>query len=118
MSRFATSCFLDNRPKQNLTLYENPPLLKLSNWYRSNCNGDWEYDYGIKIETLDNPGWRVEIEFAGTDLFAKDVAWSLTELSGDDWFGFKVEDGTYIASGDPSKLEFLIEHFFTIVQAK
>lgn len=31
----------------------------LSNWHKLNCNGDWEHTYGIKIETLDNPGWLV-----------------------------------------------------------
>ncbi len=32
------------------------------------CDGEWEHDYGIKIETLDNPGWLVSIDLLGTDL--------------------------------------------------
>ena len=28
----------------------------LMNWYESNCDGDWEHSYGVKIESLDNPG--------------------------------------------------------------
>lgn len=33
----------------------------LENWYSSNCDGDWEHGYGIRIETLDNPVWAVRI---------------------------------------------------------
>ncbi len=29
----------------------------LDDFYRRHCNGDWEHDYGVKIETCDNPGW-------------------------------------------------------------
>jgi hypothetical protein len=32
-------------------------LNELQVWYGAQCNGSWEHTYGIKIETLDNPGW-------------------------------------------------------------
>ena len=32
-------------------------------WFRSQCDGEWEHDNRIKIETLDNPGWDVWINF-------------------------------------------------------
>ncbi|MDE6471389.1 MAG: immunity 53 family protein [Eubacterium sp.] len=28
----------------------------LQEWYRQNCTDEWEHFYGIKIDTLDNPG--------------------------------------------------------------
>lgn len=34
----------------------------LSQWYLSQCDSDWEHSYGVKIETLDNPGWSFKIE--------------------------------------------------------
>ncbi|WP_338708672.1 MULTISPECIES: Imm53 family immunity protein [Paenibacillus] len=34
----------------------------LQNWYHENCNGDWEHSYDVKIDTVDNPGWSVEIK--------------------------------------------------------
>jgi len=43
-------------------------LERLTRWYESNCDGDWEHSYGVKIETLDNPGWRVEIDLKDTPL--------------------------------------------------
>ncbi len=44
-------------------------LDRLEQWFRSMCNGDWEHTYGIKILTLDNPGWIVAIELRDTPLF-------------------------------------------------
>ena len=40
----------------------------LSQWYLSQCNDDWEHSFGVKIDTLDNPGWTVKIELIDTDV--------------------------------------------------
>ncbi len=34
-------------------------LTWIQKWYAKHCNGDWEHFYGVKIETVDNPGWSV-----------------------------------------------------------
>ncbi|MHC3815880.1 Imm53 family immunity protein [Streptomyces sp. DT9] len=45
------------------------PLLDwLQNWYAQQCDGDWEHEWGVKIATLDNPGWTIEIDLKETDL--------------------------------------------------
>ena len=43
-------------------------LQRLQAWYLLHCNGDWEHEFGVRIETLDNPGWSVEIDLAKTGL--------------------------------------------------
>jgi hypothetical protein len=43
-------------------------LSRLSLWYVGQCNGDWEHDSGVKIDTLDNPGWRITISLNSTVL--------------------------------------------------
>ena len=40
----------------------------LQNWYAAQCDGDWEHQYGVTIETLDNPGWYAVINLAETSL--------------------------------------------------
>lgn len=40
----------------------------LINWFAEECDGDWEHNEGITIETLDNPGWKLTIELWETDL--------------------------------------------------
>jgi hypothetical protein len=41
-------------------------LGRLQEWYRSRCDGDWEHSYGVKVETLDNPGWLVTVDLEDT----------------------------------------------------
>jgi hypothetical protein len=39
-------------------------LTWLMRWYLAECNGDWEHSYGVRVETLDNPGWSLKIDSA------------------------------------------------------
>lgn len=58
----------------------------LQNWYAAQCDGDWEHDYGVQIDTLDNPGWSVVINLAGTSLEgAKFQPVDESYRSEDDW---------------------------------
>lgn len=43
-------------------------LVQTQDRYLSQCNGDWEHQCGLKIRTLDNPGWSIEIDLAETEL--------------------------------------------------
>lgn len=84
----------------------------LQNWYSSHCDGNWEHENQIKIETLDNPGWNIEIDIKETNLsFVEDIPWELFEKAENDWYGKAVKNGKYIASGDSNKLIFLLEEF-------
>ena len=90
----------------------------IESWYKNNCNGDWEHSYGITIETLDNPGWDIKIDLKGTPLENEKMEYKLVEQDENDWYGIKIENAQFIASGDPNKLEFLITLFKEIVQQK
>ena len=37
-------------------------------WYQSQCNGSWEHHHGVRLETLDNPGWLLTLDLVQTDL--------------------------------------------------
>ena len=43
-------------------------LTRLQTWYLDQCDGDWEHQQGIRISTLDNPGWSLKINLRGTAL--------------------------------------------------
>ncbi len=88
----------------------------LQNWYHAQCNGNWEHDYGVRIETLDNPGWSIEIDLVNTEVTMATLKWQLIEISTDNWIGYRVEDGKYSASGDPKKLDLLILIFKQIIE--
>jgi hypothetical protein len=43
-------------------------LTWLSQWYAKQCNGEWKHGYGVKIDTMDNPGWMLRINLEETEL--------------------------------------------------
>jgi Immunity protein 53 len=86
-------------------------ISELQQWYLSNCNGDWEHSYGIKIETLDNPGWKVGIELQETNLQNRSFVSIEIENNDDDWYNCQVKNYSFEAYGDPHKLNKLIEIF-------
>ena len=89
---------------------EQDALQQLQTWYRAQCNGDWEHSYGVKIDTLDNPGWSLSIDLTGTSLeqasFSKVtkgvIAGDITENQ--DWLLCEVKEKTFTGAGGPNNL--------------
>lgn len=67
-------------------------LTRLVSWYSSQCDGDWEHSSGIRIDTLDNPGWGVDISLEGTDIEGKSYESVKIERSEQDWLHCFVRD--------------------------
>jgi hypothetical protein len=86
-------------------------ILELQQWYEAQCNGDWEHQYGISIETLDNPGWRVEIDLKDTRFAG--VAFTRVEEKhqNGEWLLCRTENEKFVGAGDPSKLIVILQHF-------
>ncbi|MGO4109393.1 immunity 53 family protein [Paenibacillus sp. YAF4_2] len=76
----------------------------VQNWYEKNCNGDWEHSYGIKIETVDNPGWYVEIDLTETYLEDKHFNSIKIERNEDDWFYCAVRERQFVCAGGAKNL--------------
>ena len=87
-------------------------------WFRSQCDGEWEHDNRIKIETLDNPGWDVWINFGYSQLSLEDYEWKLFEKSEDNWVGISIKDNVFHASGDAKKLRIILTIFRKIIEGK
>ena len=68
-------------------------LQQIQEWYQSQCDGDWEHTYGVRIETLDNPGWSLTIDLEDTALQVKTFAPMSRGTVGDSgsWIHCKVE---------------------------
>lgn len=79
-------------------------LTWLQAWYAQQCDGDWEHGYGINIETLDNPGWRVRINLAGTELENRASERSEVHRSEHDWVVLTPEPGEWSAACGPLNL--------------
>ena len=87
-------------------------LSKLQSWYAAHCNGDWEHSWGVVIDTIDNPGWSLKIDLAGTELeflpFDK-IEHRYTDPA--DWMFCQVKDKQFQGACGPMKLEMLIDSF-------
>ncbi|GAA0776055.1 hypothetical protein GCM10008908_28760 [Clostridium subterminale] len=83
----------------------------LGEWYKSNCDGDWEHYYGIKIDTLDNPGWKLDIDLV--DTYLEDVQFNTVQIYVDDlnWIHCSVVDGIFRGGGSIDKLEEILKIF-------
>lgn len=89
----------------------------LQNWYLQKCDGEWEHEFSIRIHTVDNPGWCISIDLAGTALEEIVKPYTLIENDENDWYGWKVSEQKFEACGDAGKLKYLIEIFRDFVQA-
>ena len=90
----------------------------LQDWYEKQCDGDWEHGYGIRIETIDNPGWSVEIDLNDTEFSISDFQYKLFEKSESDWVGFEVNENVFAGVGDPLKLNIIISVFKEVILKK
>ena len=88
----------------------------IQQWFHNNCDGTWEQGEAIQITTLDNPGWEVEIDVSNTSLATLKIPWILNENNKQDWYGVKIEDQKFTASGDAGKLKFLLGLFKETIQ--
>ena len=86
-------------------------VARLQKWYASQCDGTWEHSFGIKIESLDNPGWRVAIDLQGTALADKPFAGVAAEYSPDNWVRCSLRDRAFVGAGGVGNLEEILRVF-------
>jgi hypothetical protein len=87
-------------------------LLKwLAEWLNSRANGNWEDSYGVTIESLDNPGWRIFIDLNETPYYKKNFSPVELDNGESDWLFCKVENDKFEAACSPLRLPDAIEAF-------
>ncbi len=91
------------------------PFAKLQDWYKERCDGEWEQQFGINIETIDNPGWLVTIDLEGTEWEKLVVPTFKNYLDEDDFFFYEVANKKFMGSGDPNKLPAILNGFFQAI---
>ncbi len=86
---------------------------RIQDWYKINCNGDWEHSYGFKIETLDNPGWAIKIDIAETALENLEFQREYQNPKNDsDWFQIRTENKILNIYCGPESMKSTFEIFF------
>lgn len=70
-------------------------ISELQDWYSSQCDGVWEHDKGISIDTLDNPGWHLKVNLVGTKLEFRKCEEIKVERSETDWYVVRCNNGLF-----------------------
>ncbi|MFJ2027030.1 immunity 53 family protein [Streptomyces sp. NPDC087897] len=86
----------------------------IQSWYASNCDGEWEHEFGIRMATTDNPGWHIEIDVSETELEGVRIPRERCELPEGGWM-IAWSDGTVFqaacAPGALGDVDALFEHW-------
>jgi hypothetical protein len=87
-------------------------LQLLQAWYRQQCNGVWEHSWGIKIDTLDNPGWTIKVDLSDTPLQHAEFEekWSNRDHE-TDWLFCRVKDNVFEGHCGIDRLEEMLMVF-------
>lgn len=99
----------------------------LQRWYQAQCDGDWEHECGIRIESLDNPGWLIKADLRGMDPAKRPADRVLVALGespctengkmgGDVWMMCEIKSGQFVGAGDPTQLQTILAQFRKLVE--
>ena len=86
-------------------------LSKLVKWYEAQCDDDWEHQYGVRIDTLDNPGWSIRIDLQKSSLIGRRFPDVEIERTDCDWVRCRVVNCRFEGFGGPTNLPELISLF-------
>ena len=87
-------------------------IVRLQNWYISQCNQDWEHTYGVRIANIDNPGWSVDIDLSDTDLEDRHLdELNVQRHDEHNWVVCRVQDNVFKGRGGPHNLDEILQVF-------
>jgi hypothetical protein len=94
-------------------------LQALQDWFAEHCDGDWERECGLTIETLDNPGWLVTISLLDTELESRPFRTIQESVDSDDsdeaprWLHCYSTGEMWYGAGDETKLTVIMQTFLS-----
>ena len=106
---------------------KNSSIVDLSSiieWYKLNCDGDWEQTYGVMLQTLDNPGWMLSVDLKNTGV---DFAPEVLLMEGcdeqrhpqeDSWIDCQIDELGYRGASDINQLSRLVDVFTEFISSK
>ena len=88
-------------------------IIKLCEWYETQCNDEWEHGFGVRISTLDNPGWSLKVDLEGTPLADATFEDVKRETSDRNWIVARRSGKAFEAFGGPMNLDEMIGIFLS-----
>lgn len=86
-------------------------LARIQHWYAPQCKGNLERQWGVQIDTLDNPGWSVSIALNETACAGRSFEEINIRRSDKDWIRCWKDGLVFEGCGDEYKLSAILECF-------
>ncbi len=85
--------------------------LWLQTWYKTQCDGEREHQYGVRIDTLDNPGWSVKMQLRLTHFASSPEREIRKERAKNQWIVCRNLNQRFERFGDAQKLTTILQTF-------
>ena len=86
-------------------------LQRLATWCAQQPDAQWESENGVRIERIDDPGWRVRIDLRGTVAVGRHHLEIRRLCPGEQWLHCRVKGNCFEGCGGPFMLDVILEHF-------
>ena len=93
-------------------------LDRLGTWYATQCDGEWEREYGITLGTQEHGGWHLRVDLVGTDLAGDELSRDLVARGEHDWVEAWSDGFTFDAMGGPGNLGELLDAFSRFAESR
>jgi Immunity protein 53 len=88
----------------------------LQAWFAAHCDGNWEQEYGVTIETVEEPGWELRVDLVGTRLEGTVLGRQAVARAAEDWCEMWCDGYTFYAVGGPHDLDELLRSFVSFAE--
>jgi hypothetical protein len=87
----------------------------LQAWFAAHCDGNWEQEYGVTIQTVEEPGWELRVDLVGTRLEGTALPRQAVARA-EDWCEMWCDGFTFYAVGGPHDLDELLASFVSFAE--
>jgi hypothetical protein len=92
-------------------------LERMAAWFLKRCDGDWEHGPGVRIATLDNPGWSLHVNMTDTPMERACMSTTDIDRSKDDWVYCELKEGLFLGRCGPLNLTEMFAIFLAFAEA-
>lgn len=90
-------------------------LEALQEWYALMCDDDWEHEFGVSVDTIDNPGWTVTVDLERTPLEGCECSID-ARYAGGEWLHVVGDGKKFKAACGPRSLDRAVATFLWFAQ--
>jgi Immunity protein 53 len=94
---------------------DNQSIARLQQWYLSSCDGAWEHEYGLSIQSLPDPGWELNLDLLATSWEGLELEPQSSRNSEQDWLHLRTTERGLQATCGPLGLSSAIDQTLALL---